>query len=90
MAKKILKLIPNTGKDLKQLRDGSHLVATLVTALLASLVQEPSSSVIISRMLENLRAMHNQAIREKVSKHEIETTKKAFDIIQSLVVANSK
>jgi hypothetical protein len=90
MAKNILKLIPNTGKDLKQLRDTSHLIATLFTALLASLIQEPETKVIVSRLLENLRAMHNKAIRRKLSKNEIETTKKAVDFIQSLIVANTK
>jgi hypothetical protein len=90
MAKKILKLIPNTGKDLKQLRDASDLVGTLITALFASLIQEPSSAVIINRMLENVRWMHNQAVRGKAAKREIETTKKALDLMQNLIVANSK
>lgn len=80
----ILKLVPNTGNTLKEVRDGSHISGTLLTALIAGLAQERSP--ILNRMLENLQLMKRQMdITGKANRHEQDTLNKALQFVESLI-----
>ena len=69
MRKNPLKLVPNTGSDLKKLRDSSNMVALLLTALMETFVREQPAT--IKRLLEVVRRHRNQAIKAQASDYEI-------------------
>lgn len=81
----ILKLIPNTGGNLKEVRENLELVGTLFMMLLASLAE--NKSPLLGLMAANLHVLKTAALGAKLDRNQQKAIEKAVECIDGLLAS---
>ena len=81
----ILKLIPNTGNTLKEIKENSDLTSTLFMVLLAALAE--SRSPILERMSANLHILKTAAVAANIDRNQQKAVDRGIECIDGLLAS---